>query len=222
VTFKDGSNTLGTGTLDATGKTTYTTATLSVGSHSITAAYGGDAGNLTSTSPALTITVNAAPAADFTLSLAPVSGTVTGNTASGAIAVTVTPVNGFHAATTFACSGLPANSTCTFNPTTVTPNGTAATTTTLTITGNVKAALALAGSFFAFLMIPIGGWRSRRPRRFLFVLIPMLLLLVAVGVSGCGKGTGGGTTIPKGTYSVTVIATSGTLNHSATYSLTVQ
>ncbi|HEY2399937.1 MAG TPA: Ig-like domain repeat protein [Steroidobacteraceae bacterium] len=222
VTFKDGSNTLGTGTLDATGKTTYTTATLSVGSHSITGAYGGDAGNLISTSPALTITVNAAPAADFTLSLAPVSGTVTGNTASGAIAVTVTPVNGFHAATTFACSGLPANSTCTFNPTTVTPNGTAAATTTLTITGNVKAALALAGSFFAFLMIPIGGWRSRRPRRFLFVLIPMLLLLFAIGVSGCGKGTGGGTTTPKGTYSVTVIATSGTLNHSATYSLTVQ
>jgi hypothetical protein len=41
VTFKDGANTLGTGTLNASGVATYTTSALGVGSHSITAAYGG-------------------------------------------------------------------------------------------------------------------------------------------------------------------------------------
>jgi hypothetical protein len=54
------------------------------------------------------------------------------------------------------------------------------------------------------------------------VLFPVLLLLIAMGVGGCAKGVGGGSTTPKGTYSVTVTATSGTLSHSATYSLTVQ
>jgi hypothetical protein len=41
VTFKDGSTVLGTGTLNAGGVATYTTSALGVGSHSITAVYGG-------------------------------------------------------------------------------------------------------------------------------------------------------------------------------------
>ena len=43
VTFLDGSTTLGTGTLDASGVASFSTSTLSVGEHSITAAYGGNA-----------------------------------------------------------------------------------------------------------------------------------------------------------------------------------
>lgn len=61
VTFKDGATTLGTGTLSGTGNTrtaTYTTTTLSVASHSITAVYAGGTGNLTSTSTALSQVVN--------------------------------------------------------------------------------------------------------------------------------------------------------------------
>jgi hypothetical protein len=59
VTFKDGSTTLGTGTLSS-GKATYSTSTLAVGSHSITAVYGGDSNYNGSTSSALTQTVNKA------------------------------------------------------------------------------------------------------------------------------------------------------------------
>jgi Bacterial Ig-like domain (group 3)/Peptidase family M28 len=58
VTFKDGSSTLGTGALDGTGHATFTTSTLSVAAHSITAVYGGDAGFSGSTSAIVTQTVN--------------------------------------------------------------------------------------------------------------------------------------------------------------------
>ncbi len=58
VTFKDGSSTLGTGTLDSSGQATFVTSTLTVGSHSITASYGGDASFKGSTSPKFTQTVN--------------------------------------------------------------------------------------------------------------------------------------------------------------------
>jgi len=58
VTFKDGSTTLGTGTLDGTGHATFTTSALTVASHSITAVYGGSASFNGSTSTAVTQTVN--------------------------------------------------------------------------------------------------------------------------------------------------------------------
>ena len=59
VTFKDGSTTLGTGTISG-GQATFTYVGLSVGSHSITAVYGGDTSYAGSTSPAITQTVTKA------------------------------------------------------------------------------------------------------------------------------------------------------------------
>ena len=59
VTFMDGATTLGTGNLNASGQATFTTSTLSAGSHSITAVYGGDSYYNSSTSNLLTQTVNA-------------------------------------------------------------------------------------------------------------------------------------------------------------------
>jgi hypothetical protein len=58
VTFKDGSSTLGTSSLDGTGHVTFTTSTLTVASHSITATYNGSSGFAASTSSALTQVVN--------------------------------------------------------------------------------------------------------------------------------------------------------------------
>ena len=60
VTFKEGATTLGTGTLNGLGVATFTTSTLSVASHSITAEYGGDGNFNTSTSSALTQVVQKA------------------------------------------------------------------------------------------------------------------------------------------------------------------
>jgi hypothetical protein len=58
VTFKDGTTTLGTATLNASGQASFSTWALGVGAHSITAAYGGDSNFTTSTSAALSETVN--------------------------------------------------------------------------------------------------------------------------------------------------------------------
>src|SRR5262249_50816257 len=58
VTFKDGSNVLGTSTLNGSAVATLTISTLAVGSHSITATYGGDTIFAGSTSSALVQLVN--------------------------------------------------------------------------------------------------------------------------------------------------------------------
>ena len=60
VTFKEGAATLGTGTLNGSGQATFTINTLSIGTHDITAEYGGDANFNGSTSSALAQTVNKA------------------------------------------------------------------------------------------------------------------------------------------------------------------
>ena len=60
VTFKDGSTTLGTGTLSGDPTATLTTSSLIVGTHPITAAYGGDERFAASTSSVLDQVVNAA------------------------------------------------------------------------------------------------------------------------------------------------------------------
>ncbi|HWE93172.1 MAG TPA: Ig-like domain repeat protein, partial [Tepidisphaeraceae bacterium] len=60
VTFMDGANALGNGTLSAAGQATFTTSSLAVSSHSITAVYNGDANFKTSTAPAIPQTISAA------------------------------------------------------------------------------------------------------------------------------------------------------------------
>lgn len=93
VTFKDGAATLGTGTV-AAGSATYVATFGTVGSHSLTAVYGGDANNATSTSAALSETVSAATSTTLlTTSANPVAvgqavtliGTVTGSGPTGTV-----------------------------------------------------------------------------------------------------------------------------------------
>lgn len=60
VVFKDGVTTIGTGTLNGSAVATLTTSSLTAGGHSITAVYNGDGNFNTSTSSAITQTVNKA------------------------------------------------------------------------------------------------------------------------------------------------------------------
>lgn len=60
VTFKDGNTTLGSSTLNAAGVASYSSATLSSGSHTMTASYSGDANYAASNAAALTVTVGVA------------------------------------------------------------------------------------------------------------------------------------------------------------------
>jgi hypothetical protein len=72
VTFKDGTGTLGTGTLNGSGQASWTGPLSTTGAHSITAAYGGDANFQLSTSSPLTQVV-----------IAPGNGTTTTLTVNG-------------------------------------------------------------------------------------------------------------------------------------------
>jgi hypothetical protein len=120
VTFANGATTLGTGTLNGSGSTTFTTTTLPVGADSITATYGGDANFSTSTSaPHLT---NIGVVGTFTLSAAPSTVTIAPGE-PGVAVITVTPANGFNQSVQFSCSNLPAGIGCGFQPNSVTPNG---------------------------------------------------------------------------------------------------
>ena len=62
ITFMDGPVTLGSGTLDASAQASLTISSLSIGAHSVTAIYGGEARYAGSTSAPLTIAVNAGSA----------------------------------------------------------------------------------------------------------------------------------------------------------------
>jgi len=80
ITFKDGTTTLATLTVNAAGVATYTTDNLAVGSHSITAVYVGDTDDLTSTSTVLTQTIQPADTTTkvtSSLNPAPFGSTVT-------------------------------------------------------------------------------------------------------------------------------------------------
>jgi probable HAF family extracellular repeat protein len=185
-----------------------------------------------------------APAATFQLTTANATAVsvAAGNSATSTI--TITPANGFNQAVTFACSGLPAESSCAFAPTSLTPNGTAAASTTLTIsTSAPRRGMALPG-------LPPGAWLS------LALVIAGLLLMrrgvvyraragwirpvaagvVVIAVAGsCGGGGDGGTDpppppvliggTPAGTFPVTVTASAGTgagaLSRTLTITLTV-
>jgi hypothetical protein len=234
VTFSDGSASIGTGSLTA-GVTTFSTSTLSVGTHNITAAYGGDTANAASSSSAVVVTITAAPAADFSIVLNPSTGSVSpGSSATSTI--TITPSGGFSQAISLACSGLPVNSTCTFSPTSVTPNGTATSTSTLTIATDVKAAsvtmkpLRTPEGATSLALLAGGGslglllLRRRRkdPRLWLLQMGLVAAFVFTSAMIGCGPGASATTKTPAGTSQITVTATAGSTVHTATYSLTVQ
>jgi ELWxxDGT repeat protein len=86
VVFRDGDTTLGIATLTSSGQATFTTSSLSVGSHTITAFYGGDGTFTASTSAALAQTVN--PAASTTVVTSPVNPSVLGQEVTFTVIVT--------------------------------------------------------------------------------------------------------------------------------------
>jgi arabinogalactan endo-1,4-beta-galactosidase len=234
VTFLDGTTMLGSSTLSA-GVATFTTSSLAVGSHSLTASYAGDANNAPSTSNTVTLTVTGTPA--FSISLSPASATIASG-GSATATVSITPMNGFSAATTLACSGLPSFATCAFSPASVTP-GAAAATSTLTIATNVQTASighettpanrsnrgVGSGAMLAVLLLPLMLFDRRRRKLWLRVCGCVFVgVLLMQGLTGCSGNSGmsNSSTTPAGQYTITITATSGTLSQSTTLPLTVQ
>lgn len=247
VTFLEGATSLGTGTLGASGSATFTTTTLSAGSHSLTARYGGDSTFAASTSTASSVTV-AAAAADFAFTASPASATASAG-GSATTTVTATPANGFTGTVTLSCSGLPTGATCSFSPASLSVAGPAATS-TLTIATRARTARADGPQphpghlplgpddvLLAGMAAPLLAARRRRHvtslRRgarqlsWLALVVGAALALHGCGgggssdASGGGGGGGGNAGTPAGVYAVTLTASSGSLSHTATFTLTV-
>ncbi|MGC2617387.1 MAG: Ig-like domain repeat protein [Acidobacteriaceae bacterium] len=137
VTFKDGATTLGTGTLNSSGVATYSTASLAIAAHSITANYAGDSRNLASASSTVTVTVT----------LGATTTALTASATSLAVGTSVT-----FTATVTGASGVPAptgnvtfmNGTTTLGTGTVS-SGTATYTTSTLIAGSYSVTAVYAG-----------------------------------------------------------------------------
>jgi len=133
ATFFDGAAQLGSAVTLNGSAATFTTTSLSTGSHSITAQYSGDATFAAGASSALTQVVNAASgAADFTVTAVPTTLTVIAGQ-PGLVSLTITPVNGSTQTINFNCNGLPQESSCSFQPASVTLDGVHNSADTLTI-----------------------------------------------------------------------------------------
>ena len=151
VTFKSGSTTLGSGTLNSKGMASFTSSSLTAGSYSVIAVYGGDSENSASTSGAAALTVAAAAAPTVTVAVNPTSVTVgtgatltwsstnaTSCTATGGWtgaqatsgSVTVTPTASGTATYTLTCAGAGGSAT---SGATLTVNAIAAPTVTLAV-----------------------------------------------------------------------------------------
>lgn len=181
-------------------------------------------GYSTSAVASATYTIDLRPS--FTFTASPISLSVNSGS-QGSATLTVTPQNGFNSAVSFACSGLPANATCSFKPATVTPNG-AAVTTQLTISVSAQASVERPHSRPVLPPTELGValcfffWKRMRMRRGTWVVVLVLAslgLLSGCGSGGPGGGGGGGGGSPQ-SFTVTVTATSGTLQQTATLGLT--
>jgi hypothetical protein len=193
VTFYDGGNALGSGTLSG-GQTTITTSSLTVGSHSITATYAGDSSFFQSTSATLTQVVNSTGSTPgYKVNASPSAATIQlGQSAN--FTVTVNPVNGFKGAVMLSCGTLPPGVSCQFSPSTVTPsNGpvqsvltVSTASTTAANQSHSRALLPLwASGFFGLIMIE-GISRRRRIAVALFAIAVLAMLTL----TGCGSGSG--------------------------------
>jgi hypothetical protein len=211
VSYYDGKTLLSAASLSG-GSATYSTPALSVGTHSITAVYSGDANfNPASSSSAVTVSVAAVPPA-FSLSSSDGSISLTRGQ-NGVATLTLTANATFAGTINLACSGAPKDATCAINPTslTLTPGSTASASliigTTTAHSSNSMPAMPFEKHSglvsFAGLLCVVAGWRSRK--RLLLIVPVVVLTLSALSMTGCG---GNSTpTAAKGTYTITVTAT---------------
>ncbi len=167
------------------------------------------------------------PPPDFTIASSPTAVIVTAGQ-SGIASISITPQNSFNSVVSFACTGLPAAASCNFSPATVTPSTGSASTTLTIATSETSAVLHLNQrplvpiAVLACALLGFGLTKRRHLRMLALLAVSLsgLSLLSACGGGSSGSGGGGGGSHPI-TSTITITATSGSLQHSATISLTV-
>ncbi len=133
VTLVDGTRDIGSAVLNADGEATLSVAGLPAGEHSIHALYRGTDNLAGSVSADAQVVAEAAGTVP-TFSIVPATTTLTvSQGTTGTVQLTLTPVNGFSNYVTLSCSGLPADTACTFLPVNVFVSGSKATTSVLSL-----------------------------------------------------------------------------------------
>ena len=172
--------------------------------------------NVTATTPNGSSTATfALTNSDFQIAAAASTLTVS-HGSSGSDVVTLTALDGFNGTVTFGCQGLPAGTTCTFAPATVTPTA-ATTSTTMTIAASQTASLRwplgggsiLVGSLLACLI--------RRRKHFSSLAI-IAAVTALISLSACVSPGHTKTT----TTSITVTASAGSVQRTTTVTLQIQ
>jgi hypothetical protein len=219
------------GSTPSTASTQYT-GTITVNTTETIKAIAASTGFANSAVATSTYTINL-PAPDFQLSVNPTTLTIVAGQ-SGTATFTVTPKNGFNSQVSFACSALPSEAACSFNPTSVTPSSAAANS-TLTVTTTAPSATMqvpipsserpVYALLFPVLAVLFGIVARRRPAlRSLRLLGLLVLLTVASALTSCGGGSPGNPGTPTGTSTVSVTASAsgtGATSHTATITITI-
>jgi hypothetical protein len=225
-------------TVNGSDVATFSTTSLTVGAHSITAAYQGDGNFAASTSSAVQVQVNAAPSPDFFVSASPGSQTVnTGQSIS--YMLRLIPLNGFNQAVSISCSGAPAAATCTPASNSVTLNGASAEQVTINVSTTAVSLArpvtrpftgwrtpAVIASFLLLCLLIADGFRRQSIAGHRWLTAAAFAVVIAFAVVGCAGGKSSTTPsnngTPAGTYTLTITGTSESTTHTTTVSLVVQ
>lgn len=225
VTFTDNGNTVAIRGSVSNPIESFTTASMSVGTHTIAASFSGSDEFLPATATPIVVTITPGSAPDYSITSGTSAATISaGQTVS--FLITATSLNGFSGNVNFSCGNLPPLTTCTFDPPIAFVSPAVS---NLTVSLSVKTTGHLAGlvspprgrtadallwaftPFAAGLVVLSGGYRRRmRSARVALMLLPMVLVL---GLSSCGGGSTppplppAPSATPAGTTNFTVTAT---------------
>ena len=230
ISFYSGTTLLNTTAVGTSGTATYISSSLAFPSGSFTAVYSGDGNFSASTSPIVS------PSPDFAIT----SSTSTLATAQGgtiSASVTITPLFGEIGTLTPSCSGLPANSVCRFQPTTITLDGSTPVGVAILIYTDVSStiarvdaypsspmALALCGPWVFGSLLLLRRRSKRTVKAGLFAVCLFGSMLAAASLTGCSSVSSITPVTPAGTQNITVTftGTGGTATtHAVTFSMTV-
>jgi dolichol kinase len=236
ITFYDGATQINQTTLDPTGHATYTTSSLALGTHSLTAVYPGSPGYTGSTSPAVSELIETL---DFNMTLSSPSITLP-TYQHTTTTVTLTSLGAFADNISITCGNPPVYVTCIFKPTpaALTSNGTTAVSFYLdtdsilggSVNGPIHGSLAppptstrLALLLSPFTLLTLLATRRRARRPTLFLLAVILTLPTALLFTACGSSV----IIPipsaaPGTFTIPITATGATTGIAHTTNLTLQ
>ena len=187
-------------------------------------------------SSAVTYASNGQPATiplgntDFSVSAAQQNVTVPKG-GSTTVNLNLTPRGNFGGNVSLSCTGLPPGMSCSFSPSTVVLSGSKAPVTVTLTAGTQQAglkssnsSLVYAASFPAFgtVLIGLGGF-VRRNRKLMLVLLALCTIFLITGCGGgsMSKSSTSGSALSNGA-AVTIVATSGSVQHSTTVYVTTQ